>query len=373
MQDGSALSLVDVQSWKRVWTLPEPVADTGFPLFSGDGTVLVLEGVVFAGRKASTVALSAATGARIALPADAAGEAFVAISRDGSLILFNRSKALIVWSVRERRAVLSIPTTEFVDPKEVAFSPDGRHLAVVSPHVLEVWDIAGGSHRYAEPEAEGLLAEIVFSPDGRSLAVRSDKAVVLCDARTLECAENDALRHEEAIGVEFSADGSRVLTASDGAVRVWDVATKRPLSLPMPWEKFTGLSSDGMSLYAVNEGELYRVPLPFIEDDDEAARLADLAEALAGVRVERLGSTEEVSGPRALADLQKRCEGNSGPACGIVRWLRTAPGKRTVSPLSPLSVADYVKRRLEAADDPEEEWERLHALFPGEPALGQRP
>ena len=317
--NGKSLSLIDTQGWKPIWTRPEEASFSEADCaFSRDGSVIVVRNSY-----SSTIVLSAATGNRLAPPIR---EPFLEINRDGSLIALISEKNLVIWNVRERRPLIEIPMIRYVEKQKIEFSPDGRSVAVVSsPEEVQVWNVADRTKRAVKPGAIEKSFGVSFSPDGRILAIRSRHGVALCDSQTIECPK-ELLAHEQVDDVEFSENGKRVLTAS-GVVQVWDVSTRRPVTLPLPWSQFAGLSPDGTSLYTVVGDELSRIPLPVIDDNDAAARLADAAEALAGIRVDRLGITAPVGGTAVLAGLEERCRKVSGPACDLVRRLRGAPDR----------------------------------------------
>jgi WD40 repeat protein len=361
------LSLVDTRTWKCLWRRTGHASSQTKCSFSGDGSVVILAEDIRHTGKPSRMLLAAATGAALFPPIEGVDQVW--INRDGSLMAHRFGTKVTVWDVSRRQLVLKIGVSEGA---EVGFSPDARRLAVKSSSALDVWDIRAGTRRTAKlQKGESLVAAALFSPDGRYLAVLYKNGVALCNPQTLDCTE-EMLPHPGVFGAEFSSDGRRLVTATHNDVRVWDVATKRPLTLPLPWDgKFTGVSPDGTTLFGTMNGELYRVPLPLIEDAD-TERLAGLGEAIAGYRVDRLGVTEPVDGIKALVDLERRCRDVRGPTCQVVRWLRTAEEKRTIAPDSSLSVAEYVKRRR-IVDDSSEEWWRLKLLFPNDPAMGPQP
>ena len=77
---------------------------------------------------------------------------------------------------------------------------------------------------------------------------------------------------------------------------------------------------------------MYRLPLPLALPDDEAERLADLGEAVAGLRVTRLGTAERLDGYQKLQELARGCGSTSGIACDVVRWMRTPQTQRSRRP-----------------------------------------
>ena len=309
--------------------------------------------------------LSMATGKPIGPPIEASAiNVRVYLSGGGARLAVNDHGLIKVLDVRSHRLILEVHEEESAS---VDLSADGQRLVTVSPQQgVRVWDVNGGAAQTIE--REGAETWAAFAPDGRRLAVMTDDDVALCDAESLRC-RPETLAHANVKTVEFSADGARVMTASEHEIRVWDVATGRPLSPALPLQiapdagQPFGLARDGSAVLGVSD-RFYRVPLPLKVSDDDAERLADLAEALSGVRVVRLGKTERIHGRQKLDDLAKRCGSISGLACDVVRWMRTPQAQRTISPVSKMKIGDYVKMTLRPDNE-----EHLRALFPNEPAL----
>jgi WD40 repeat protein/serine/threonine protein kinase len=139
----------------------------------------------------------------------------------------------------------------------VALSPDGSRLAMHAPPLKpekvppegwppQVWDVAQGKQLYQlklslSGPSTGAY-HVTFSPDGRwvlaSLATNIGGEVGLWETatgkqmHTLSHRESHGLRIGELDHAAFSPDSRWVVTAcGDRIVRVWDVATGRPVSL----------------------------------------------------------------------------------------------------------------------------------------------
>ncbi|HYK03526.1 MAG TPA: WD40 repeat domain-containing protein [Thermoanaerobaculia bacterium] len=360
---GQTLSIVEAGSWRPLWSMALSACSPSY--FSRGGTVICMS-ATDAG-EVTFVVRSAATGKRVAAPIDGRGRSLIAVSRDGSLLAFRSGGKVVIWHVPAGRAAL---TVEGADDVKAKFSPDGQSVVTVSARGVRVWNIGSGTFRVVRPDEDGTPLDATFSPDGGHLAVRFEDAVALCEVQTLDCSE--ALSHPGVFRVDFSLGGKRIATVDFESVRTWDVATTLPLTLPLTHDHpEVAFWSDDTNMLLVSEDQLRRVSLPAIDDEEDAGRLATIGEALAGARIDRLGVTEPVDGTQALATLETECRGVASPACDIVRWLRTQPEKRTISPTSKLTVTDYVTRTLKDASP--SEWWRLKALFPHEPALRSEP
>jgi WD40 repeat protein len=113
--------------------------------------------------------------------------------------------------------------------KAVAFSPDGRRLALGHDAGLVLWDISGKQVIWSSLQTD--FASVVFSPDGKLVVTGGvGRVVVVRDA------ENGQVRfslpsHSARINaVAFSPDSRTLATASaDGAIKLWHVPTRQEL------------------------------------------------------------------------------------------------------------------------------------------------
>ena len=108
----------------------------------------------------------------------------------------------------------------------LAFSPDGRLLAVATSIGLYLYDIPALSEvRFIATDAAVL--DIAFSPDGRLLASgSSDKTVRLWDAASGQLVRTLEGHTDSVYSVAFSPDGRLLAFGSDDTtVRLWDAAS----------------------------------------------------------------------------------------------------------------------------------------------------
>jgi len=108
----------------------------------------------------------------------------------------------------------------------VAFSPDGARLAAALRNdAIAVWDTGTQRLRRSIPIDPTGVRALDWSPDGRRLLAAAGQRAVVVAART--GVEEFQLRGhgESVVAVDFSADGSWIVTGSlDGTARVWDAA-----------------------------------------------------------------------------------------------------------------------------------------------------
>jgi WD40 repeat protein len=115
----------------------------------------------------------------------------------------------------------------------VAFSPDGREVALASEGLVELWDLKAAPGRIRSiPCHGGIVYAVAFSPDGRYLASGGlDRALRLWDRAT-----GNEIRafygHEGFVrGLAFNPDGRWLLSASeDFSLKLWEVGSSRLLA-----------------------------------------------------------------------------------------------------------------------------------------------
>jgi WD40 repeat protein len=176
----------------------------------------------------------------------------VAFSADGMTLAATGQDKLLLWDTgtHELRAPPLPDTVATGGP--LAFSPDGKLLAVSTAHgSIYLWDV--GAHQLHAAPLVGLVAAVTslaFSPDGRILAAGAcvTAAAALCRQGEVQLWDLDTqqLLHPRLDGypsavssVAFSPDGRLLASGGcsrftesgtsciQGDVRVWDVSSQR--------------------------------------------------------------------------------------------------------------------------------------------------
>jgi WD40 repeat protein len=219
----------------------------------------------------------------------------LAVAPDGSCFAYaGRDDATVV--VRDPAgALLHTIVTGADQLNDIVFAPDGRRLATAGQwgdggDRVQFWDVAtggsAGSVRGAAPfafapdgtwvaavdtgitlwpfppgpdDAPGATAAEVTAPDGTWVATAEEDGTVL--VRDRDGAPRHVLRgHTGAVTglVAGPGDGRLATCGRDGAVRVWDAVTGRPLAALRVDHPLTGLRVEGRQLVATGAGVTHR-------------------------------------------------------------------------------------------------------------------
>jgi WD40 repeat protein/serine/threonine protein kinase len=269
--DDGILTLWDTQSWEEVrhFRVHEGRFDVAF---GPDGQHLATLNMT------GTVQIwDVATGAMLhTLTHDGHGN--IAFSPDGRWIVSGAQTevgevAVKIWDAASGQLLRALPGHDVGDGCSLAFSPDGRCLAVgTAGRLVKLWDTAAWTElRTLEPPAGGQILGLSFRPDGAQLAVAcgtlewqgSEGEVSIWDVATGQPVRSLRGHIGGAFAVAFAPDGKRLASSGveDATIKLWDVeAGREALTLRMPADGVSGLafSPDGHRLYSAGADQAVR-------------------------------------------------------------------------------------------------------------------
>lgn len=202
----------------------------------------------------------------------------LAFTPDGRLLATASYDGVVFWQipgpgVRDLASALGEATpvrrVGTFNPNGLAFSPDGRLLAILSPHGIDLRDAATGAsagirlasedygtvmEQQSDFESRPARAQCVaFSADGRRIAVGSEEGLFVhdLDAGTMSAVPAATGRDVELVA--FAADGRLLWTG---------IGTRELLGADVPAGAELAVMPDRRALLAVAGGTVRVVPLP---------------------------------------------------------------------------------------------------------------
>ncbi len=119
--------------------------------------------------------------------------------------------------------------------RSLAWSPDGRLLAVGTRDAVQLWEIPRARSARTLTVTRGEIESVVFSPDGMTLVAGSTESYKAGHATFWDVASGREIRHltwkaNWLPNIAISPDGTMFAVAGyGGAVLLWDMATGEPL------------------------------------------------------------------------------------------------------------------------------------------------
>jgi WD40 repeat protein len=109
----------------------------------------------------------------------------------------------------------------------VAWSPDGKRIAIGGNGDVQIWDAATGRNISYYGYHAGIVHDLAWSPDGKYIAIGSDNTTVqLWEIATIKNIYTYTGHTTGVFAVAWSPDGKRIASGdSDGLVLVWDAFT----------------------------------------------------------------------------------------------------------------------------------------------------
>lgn len=136
--------------------------------------------------------------------------ASVTISPDGKIIATGGSgEQIMLWNTESRNLISSVPAIDNGLIRNLAFSPDGRILAIAQNNSIHLWDIVTTSQLAILYSDAPLIDHIAFSPDGKVLAASDNyRGISFWDVETIKFLDFLPLSMD-IVGahIAFSSDG----------------------------------------------------------------------------------------------------------------------------------------------------------------------
>ena len=238
--DDKTIHLWDAATGKELRRL-KGTRDTFVPvLFSPDGKTLA--SVSWDG----TLRLwNVTTGEELRQIGDRDGGIPAAFSPDGKILAsLNPDSAVCLWDMATGKRLWQLP----VNPRCVAFSPDGSTLASGGDNTIRLWEVATGKELFPSTGHHGPVTAVALSPDGKIVASASeDRTIRLWETATGK--ELRQLRDPEDLftldllefkfrpvlediveSLAFSPDGKTLASGDRGGnIGLWEVATGKQL------------------------------------------------------------------------------------------------------------------------------------------------
>jgi hypothetical protein len=199
----------------------------------------------------------------------------LSLSRDGNRVAVAMdSGEYWVYDTRSgERLFASTPGKERPFVSALAFSPDGKVLAVARAHRVELASLTDGATKTVNFDAE--VASIAFSPDGQKIATASpgSQITALCVLRTQD-------------GQIQRCQGSRIVMPSTKQKDERHLSFRTVVWAPDGLRLFVVTTNDGMAIFAadslsvtgtLNGNGYYRIATPFLfnADGSEITSLAN--------------------------------------------------------------------------------------------------
>ncbi len=155
------------------------------------------------------------------------GESLMLCTRVLPVVLSLGLISSIAWSDDVEPTVVPVPKVAALAPANdwitsLAFSPDGKTLAVGSKDSVTLFDAETRQSRGSLKDIKGRVRALAYSPDGGQLVVGGYQSVQLWDVAKSERVREWKGHRGYVTGASFSPDGQRIVTSSeDETARLW--------------------------------------------------------------------------------------------------------------------------------------------------------
>jgi WD40 repeat protein len=155
----------------------------------------------------------------------------VAWSPDGRLLALASGHQVRLWDAR-RGYDLGVLGAHDEVVQSLAFTPDGKRLASGGADMqIRIWDVASSEEVAKAQSGVGWPLQLAYSPDGKLLAIGGFKLALVYDTgtgtlrHTLQVVDSGAVS-----GLQFSPDSQRLATRSALGIKLWSMADGKALA-----------------------------------------------------------------------------------------------------------------------------------------------
>ena len=255
-----------------------------------------------------------------------------------------------------------------------SFSPDGRWIVTADGdnRTAHVWDVKTGEPIGNPMVSEGRVNSAIFSANGKRIVTTSSDGTARVWIAQTGKPVGQPMRHAGEVGsAELSPDGKWVVTsADDHTARLWDAETGKPLGEPMSHQdsiRSANFSPNGKQVLTASDDKTARIWDAAIKGETAPAWLADLSEAAGGLTLTTTGALEQQEQDyRQMKDKLCNLAGDDDLA-RFGRWFVADPSTRTISPLSAITVPEFVSRCIK--ENASDSVEQAYRMDPGQPLI----
>ncbi|CUA69488.1 Echinoderm microtubule-associated protein-like 6 [Rhizoctonia solani] len=220
----------------------------------------------------------------------------VELSPNGALVAGEHSGNIYVWELETGRGVIGpLSTGNRMMVESVSFSPDSAYLIATFPTTIrtQIWDVRNGNVVAASDllKDHSHVISPSFSPDGAYIVYATfDRELCLLDAYSTHTMLDPLGGHRNPVKtVDFSPDGTRIISGSGNTACVWDIESGKMVLGPLETDLFkvrlTAFSPkgdhilfqrrSGVMLLDAQTGAVTLGPLQCRDDFPDAAFLPD--------------------------------------------------------------------------------------------------
>jgi WD40 repeat protein/transcriptional regulator with XRE-family HTH domain len=162
----------------------------------------------------------------------------LAFSPDSKLLASEDGNATVRFWNTVTRQPFGAPLQTHAGQSGLAFSPNGKLVAVGGKGTVRLWDpVTGHSAPLLTGSSAHSVSAVAFSPNGKLLATASDGSVQLWNPvthRPVGAALRVTGSPDGVFDVKFSPDGKLLASVDgNGTVRLWNPVTRQPAGAPL--------------------------------------------------------------------------------------------------------------------------------------------